>query len=128
MQRRRENVRRLLAAELKYKFGQIAFDDLDAIGTIYAHHAEEDMNLALVQPWCSIGSDGLAHAIEGPLRRGSPHPRSFGTFPRVLGVYARERRLFTVEEAVPTAVGRLTILNRTKAKSQPRAPRSALAR
>lgn len=71
-----------------------------SVPTIYAHHTEEDMNLALAQPWCSIGSDGLAHATEGPLRRGRPHPRSFGTFPRVLGVYARERRLLTLEDAV----------------------------
>ena len=53
-----------------------------AISTIYAHHTEDDMNLALVQPWCSIGSDGSALAIDGPLRRGHPHPRNFGTFPR----------------------------------------------
>jgi N-acyl-D-aspartate/D-glutamate deacylase len=71
-----------------------------SIPTIYNHHTEEDMNLALSQPWCSIGSDGLAHAIEGPLRRGWPHPRSFGTFPRVLGVYAREKKLLTLEDAV----------------------------
>jgi len=71
-----------------------------SIPTIYAHHTEEDMNLALSQPWCSIGSDGLAHSIEGPLRRGWPHPRSFGTFPRVLGVYAREKKLLSLEEAV----------------------------
>ncbi|MDR3637890.1 MAG: D-aminoacylase [Isosphaeraceae bacterium] len=71
-----------------------------SVGTIYAHHTEEDMNLALVQPWCSIGSDGSALAIEGPLRRGHPHPRSFGTFPRVLGVYVRERHLLTLEDAV----------------------------
>ena len=45
-----------------------------SIGTIYAHHTEEDMNLALVQPWCSIGSDGSALAIEGPLRRGPSPP------------------------------------------------------
>ena len=71
-----------------------------SIPTIYAHHTEEDMNLALSQKWCSIGSDGLAHATEGPLRRGRPHPRSFGTFPRVLGVYAREKKLLTLEDAV----------------------------
>jgi N-acyl-D-aspartate/D-glutamate deacylase len=58
------------------------------------------MNLALRQPWCSIGSDGSALAVEGSLRRGHPHPRSFGTFPRVLGVYVRERRLLTIEDAV----------------------------
>jgi N-acyl-D-amino-acid deacylase len=71
-----------------------------SVPTIYAHHQEEDMMLALSQPWCSIGSDGLAHATEGPLRRGTPHPRSFGTFPRVLGVYAREKKLLTIEDAV----------------------------
>lgn len=71
-----------------------------SIPTIYAHHTEEDMNLALSQKWCSIGSDGLAHAAEGPLRRGRPHPRSFGTFPRVLGVYVREKKLLTLEDAV----------------------------
>jgi N-acyl-D-aspartate/D-glutamate deacylase len=71
-----------------------------SIPTIYAHHTEEDMTLALSQPWCSIGSDGLAHSVEGPLRRGRPHPRSFGTFPRVLGVYVREKRVLTLEDAV----------------------------
>lgn len=81
-----------------------------SIPTIYAHHTEEDMILALVQPWCSIGSDGLAHSVEGPLRRGRPHPRSFGTFPRVLGVYAREKKLLTLEDAVR----KMTSLNATK--------------
>jgi len=71
-----------------------------SVSTVYAHHTEEDMNLALSQPWCSIGSDGSALATEGPLRRGNPHPRSFGTFPRVLGVYSRERGLLRLEDAV----------------------------
>ena len=43
------------------------------------------MNLALIQPWCSIGSDGRPCTIDGPLRTGHPHPRSFGTFARILG-------------------------------------------
>ncbi len=71
-----------------------------SISTIYAHHTETDMNLALAQPWCAVGSDGSAYAIEGPLRRGKPHPRNFGTFPRVLGIYVRERGLLRLEEAV----------------------------
>jgi N-acyl-D-amino-acid deacylase len=71
-----------------------------SIGAVYAHHTEADMNLALSQPWCSVGSDGSAYAIEGPLRRGNPHPRNFGTFPRVLGVYVREKRLLGLEEAI----------------------------
>ncbi len=82
-----------------------------SVGTIYAHHTEEDMNLALVQPWCSIGSDGSALAVEGPLRSGHPHPRSFGTFARVLGEYVRNRRLLWLEDAVR----KMTSLNAAKA-------------
>jgi N-acyl-D-aspartate/D-glutamate deacylase len=85
-------------------------EERGSVPTIYAHHTEEDMNLALRQPWCSIGSDGLAHATEGPLRRGTPHPRSFGTFPRVLGVYVREKGLLTLEDAVR----KMTSLNAEK--------------
>ncbi|MBI4584520.1 MAG: D-aminoacylase [Planctomycetes bacterium] len=81
-----------------------------SISAIYAHHSEEDMNLALAQPWCSIGSDGYALASEGPLRRGKAHPRSFGTFPRVLGVYARERHLLRLEDAIR----KMTSLNAAK--------------
>ena len=75
-------------------------EEKNVISTIYAHHEEKDMNLALRQPWCSIGSDGAAYALTGPLRRGKPHPRNFGTFPRALGVYVRERGLLTLEDAV----------------------------
>jgi N-acyl-D-aspartate/D-glutamate deacylase len=81
-----------------------------SVPTIYEHHTEKDMNLALVQPWCSIGSDGSAYAVEGPLRRGNPHPRNFGTFPRVLGVYVRERGLLRLEDAVR----KMTSLNASK--------------
>ena len=79
---------------------EFLIEENGTIGTIYAHHTEKDMNLALAQPWCSIGSDGYALATEGPLRRGHPHPRSFGTFPRVLGEYVRNRQILTLEEAI----------------------------
>jgi N-acyl-D-amino-acid deacylase len=83
----------------------LLIDEEGSVPTVYAHHTEEDMNLALAQPWCSIGSDGSALAIEGQLRQGNPHPRSFGTFPRVLGVYARERKQLTLEDAVRKMTG-----------------------
>jgi N-acyl-D-aspartate/D-glutamate deacylase len=85
-------------------------DENGTVSTVYAHHTEDDMTAALVQPWCSIGSDGSALAIDGPLRRGNPHPRSFGTFPRVLGVYSREQKLLRLEEAVR----KMTSLNASK--------------
>ncbi len=81
-----------------------------SISCIYEHHTDADRDLALSQPWCSIGSDGSAYAIEGPLRRGKPHPRNFGTFPRVLGVFVREKKLLTLEDAVR----KMTSLNAAK--------------
>lgn len=86
-------------------------EEQGAISTVYAHHTEADMRLALVQPWCSVGSDGSAYATEGPLRRGHPHPRNFGTFPRILGVYVREEKVLHLEDAVR----KMTSLNATKA-------------
>jgi N-acyl-D-aspartate/D-glutamate deacylase len=81
-----------------------------SVPTVYAHHTDKDMTLAIVQPWCSIGSDGSAYATEGSLRRGMPHPRSFGTFPRVLGVYVRELGLLRLEDAIR----KMTSLNAAK--------------
>ena len=78
----------------------VLIEEGGSVPTVYEHHTEKDMNLALLQPWCSIGSDGQALAVEGPLRRGNPHPRSFGTFPRVLGVYVRDLSLLRLEDAV----------------------------
>jgi N-acyl-D-aspartate/D-glutamate deacylase len=81
-----------------------------SIPTVYAHHTEKDMQLAMSQPWCSIGSDGSAMAVSGPLRRGNPHPRNFGTFPRVLGVYVRDLKVLRLEDAVR----KMTSLNAAK--------------
>jgi N-acyl-D-aspartate/D-glutamate deacylase len=82
-----------------------------SVGAVYAHHTEQDMTLALQQPWCSVGSDGSAYAIAGPLRRGNPHPRNFGAFPRILGRYVRELGVLKLEDAVR----KMTSLNATKA-------------
>ncbi|MGE0882071.1 MAG: amidohydrolase family protein [Blastocatellales bacterium] len=71
-----------------------------SVPTVYFHHAEEDMRYALRQPFVSIGSDGTAVKTEGPLSKGNPHPRYYGTFPRVLGRYVREEKLLSLEEAV----------------------------
>ncbi|MFP6602043.1 MAG: amidohydrolase family protein [Pirellulaceae bacterium] len=91
-------------------FMDLLIEEGGSVSTVYAHHTEKDMNLALQQPWCSVGSDGSAYAIEGPLRRGNPHPRNFGTFPRVLGRYVREQKLLTLENGVR----KMTSLNAAK--------------
>jgi N-acyl-D-amino-acid deacylase len=88
----------------------LLIEEKGSVETVYAHHTEEDMTYALRQPWCSVGSDGSAYAVDGTLRRGNPHPRNFGTFPRVLGHYVRERGLLTLEDAVR----KMTSLNAAK--------------
>ncbi len=66
---------------------------LQPAGAIYHSIAEEDMRDILRHPATMIGSDGLPN---DPL----PHPRLWGTFPRVLGHYCREQKLFSLAEAV----------------------------
>ena len=58
------------------------------------------MRFALAQPFVSIGSDGAAVNADGTVGPAHPHPRFYGTFPRVLGRYVRETRVLSVEEAV----------------------------
>src|SRR5262245_33991578 len=98
------------APDLLDELFDLLLEEGGSVSTVYDHHTEKDMRLALKQPWVSIGSDGLAYATEGPLRRGHPHPRSFGTFPRVLGVYVRELGVLTLEDAVR----KMTSLSATK--------------
>ena len=54
---------------------------------------EKDVRTLLRAPWVDIASDGASLAIEGVLADGHPHPRSFGTFPRILGHYVREEKV-----------------------------------
>ncbi|MBI2162048.1 MAG: D-aminoacylase [Candidatus Rokubacteria bacterium] len=66
---------------------------------------EADLRRALVHPMVMIGSDGSSLAPYGALGAGKPHPRSYGTFPRVLGEYAREQRVLGLPEAVHKMTG-----------------------
>ena len=72
---------------------------------IYFGIREDDLQFALSLPWTSIGSDGSALAPEGELARSHPHPRSYGTFPRVFARYVRERGVLTIEQAVYKMTG-----------------------
>jgi N-acyl-D-aspartate/D-glutamate deacylase len=71
-----------------------------SVPTVYFHHNEQDMQYALRQPFVSIGSDGTAVAVDGPTAQGHPHPRYFGTFPRVLGRYVRDEKVLALEDAI----------------------------
>jgi N-acyl-D-aspartate/D-glutamate deacylase len=71
---------------------------LQPAGAIYYNMSEDDVRRILQHPASMIGSDGLPH---DPL----PHPRLWGTFPRVLGHYCREERLFPLAQAVHKMTG-----------------------
>lgn len=66
------------------------------------HHnmSEDDVKMIMRLPWVAIASDGSALRPDGVLGDGLPHPRSYGTNPRVLGKYVRDDRVLALEDAV----------------------------
>lgn len=61
---------------------------------------EEDLRVAMGQPWVSFCTDASARALEGPLFEGRPHPRAYGSFPRILAFYVRENKILSLEDAI----------------------------
>ena len=88
----------------------VLIEENGSVPTVFFHHSEADMQLILQQPWTSIGSDGSAVNLDGPTGRTHPHPRYYGTFPRVLGRYVRELKTITL----PEAVKKMTSMNADK--------------
>ena len=68
------------------------------IGTVFMMMSEDNVRLGIQQPWIKFGTD--AGGVDPDSARSLTHPRSYGTFPRVVGRYVREERLLSVEEAV----------------------------
>jgi len=87
-------------AEIAEEWGESQLEaaaKLQPAGAIYHSISEADMRRILSHPATMIGSDGLPHDPR-------PHPRLWGTFPRVLGRYSREEKLFSL----PTAIHKMT--------------------
>ncbi len=74
-------------------------DDAQTSVAVFAM-SEPDIELAAVQPWVSFCNDSSGTSPEGPLGKEFPHPRAYGTFPRVLRKYVREERRMRLEEAI----------------------------
>jgi dihydroorotase/N-acyl-D-amino-acid deacylase len=62
--------------------------------------SQPDVTLALQQPWVSIDNDSSGASPEGILGQEHPHPRAYGTFPRILSKYVREEKALTLEDAI----------------------------
>lgn len=98
-----------IAAQRQQSPWDVFFDLLIAhdgrVSALYALMHEDDVRVVLQQPWVSIGSDSSAQPADGPLAVGRPHPRGFGSFPRVLGRYVREQQAIPLPEAVRRMTG-----------------------
>lgn len=73
------------------------------IGTIFFLMNEDNVRLALKQPWIKIGTD--ASGQDPDSARGMTHPRAYGTYTRILGKYVREERIISLEDAVRKMTG-----------------------
>jgi len=81
-------------------FRRIAIEDELRTGAVFFMMCEENLETILSWDFTMIASDATARNITGPTAQSSPHPRTFGTFPRVFSTYVRERKLFSLEEAI----------------------------
>ena len=84
---------------------QLLIDSGGRIGALYHMMSEDDVATGLRAHFVTIGTDSSALRAEGVLAQGSPHPRSYGTFPRVLGKYAREDKIMSMQTAVHRMTG-----------------------
>ncbi|MEW6110215.1 MAG: D-aminoacylase [Nitrospirota bacterium] len=72
-------------------------------GAIFESMCEENLKKFLSLPFCMIGSDSSSRCFDGPTKKGKPHPRGFGTFPRFFGKYVRDKNLMPLSDAIHKA-------------------------
>lgn len=78
----------------------LIIEDNAQTGAIYFSMNEEDVKAALRKPWVAVDCDYGASNPTGILADERPHPRAYGTFPRILGKYVREENVLTLEVAI----------------------------
>jgi dihydroorotase/N-acyl-D-amino-acid deacylase len=76
----------------------LLLSEQQGIGTIYFMMTEDNLKLQMQQPWIKFGTDAGGEDPDKP--QGLVHPRSYGTYPRILGKYVREERAMRLEEAI----------------------------
>jgi len=78
----------------------LLIEDNAATGVVVFGMSEPDIVLALQQPWVAFDNDSSGTSPEGILGQEHPHPRAYGTFPRILRKYVREEKRLTLEDAI----------------------------
>src|SRR5262249_46832848 len=80
-------------------------DDKGATRVLVTSMSEDDVTEMVRSPAALVGSDGNCVADHGIVSRGMPHPRFYGTFPRIIDHYVRERRVLPLEAAIHKMTG-----------------------
>jgi N-acyl-D-amino-acid deacylase len=75
-------------------------EDESRIGTLYFIMSEDNVKKELAKPWISFGSDEASQTAEGVFLKSNPHPRAYGNFARVLGLYVRDEKVIPMKEAI----------------------------
>jgi len=86
-------------------FFEILIEENLRVGAIFFSMNEDNLKSILKLPCTMIGSDSSARSFDGITAQGKPHPRGFGSFPRVLGTYVREQGIISLEEAIYKMTG-----------------------
>lgn len=98
-----------ISTELNKPFLEMVFDLLieeeTRVDIFLFSMCEENLEKILGWDFVFVGSDSSMRATQGMLKEGKPHPRSYGTFSRVLGRFCREKKLFPLEEAIQKMTG-----------------------
>ena len=111
-----QEVARIRGTEPLDTMFELMLEEEDEISTTVFNRDERDIKFFMSQEMAMIGSDGYAFSPTGPLATasgdhkashisGKPHPRNYGTYPRVLGRYVRELGVISIEDAIKKMTG-----------------------
>jgi N-acyl-D-amino-acid deacylase len=95
---------------------ELLLEEEGTAGMVIFYGDEDDVKRIMKHPLHMVGTDAGCCTIKGPFCRGKPHPRHYGTYPKILGKYVREERILSWEEAIRKMSSfpaqRFSILNR----------------
>ncbi len=111
-----QEVARIRGTEPLDTMFELMLEEEDEVSTTVFNRDERDIKFFMSQEMAMIGSDGYAFSPTGPLATasgdhkashisGKPHPRNYGTYPRVLGRYVRELGVISIEDAIKKMTG-----------------------
>lgn len=96
-----EEIREFRGDSDEYKsLFNLLLEEEGAAGMVIFYGNEEDVQRIMKHPLQMVGTDAGSCTVTGPFSEGKPHPRHYGTYPKILGEYVREENLMRLEEAI----------------------------